>query len=259
MRRLIVPALPLLAALLLVPAIALASEPGSGEISKASPRVIWTGSTENSWFNYTLLNTDNSGDCAAPLCDRFTLKVADGGVDLAVKVRMDELSAQGANGQGGIRITLPDGSTTWTTGESGPEKDLKAIVKKAAAGEYLVDFTNTFVGGEQTYAASAELLVPPAPAASTATTLTLKPFTAKAGRRLMAKVSSNGAVTGLTAVLAKGGKKLATAHLARLEGAGKLTLKPKKKLRPGRYLLTVSGRDAGGGALTAQTAVTIRR
>lgn len=269
MRRLIA-----IAAVLFLPAAALAAEPGSGEISSSSPRVIWTGATTNSYFNYTLINADNTGDCTAPFCDRFTLKVADGGVDLTVKVRLDGQTSDGANGQGGLRITLPDGSATWTTGESGPDKDLKATVKKAKAGEYLIDFTNTFVGGEQTFAASAELLFPPppvapavvapatpapAPAAAAATVLTAKPFTARAGKKLTAKLSSSGPVSGLTAVLAKGGKKLATARLARLDGAGKVTLKPKRKLRPGRYLLTFTGKDAGGRSVSAQTAVTIRR
>ena len=260
-------------AVLLLPATAaVAAEPGSGEVSKASPRVIWTGSTTNSWFNYTLINADNSADCTAPLCDRFTLKVVDGGFDMVVKVRADSQTTDGANVTGGVRITAPDGSGSWTTGETGPDKDLKVTVKKAVAGEWLIDYTNTFVGGAQTYAASAELLVPPpavAPAAPmpaappaaapAAVTLSAKPFAAKAGRKLVARLRSSGSLTGLTAVLAKGGKKLATGKLAALNGNGKLTIRPKRRLKPGRYLLTVTGKDAAGRVVTAQAAVTIRR
>lgn len=270
MRRLIAPAA---AALLLLPSAATAAEPSSGQVSKGSPTVTWTGATLNAWFNYTLINADNTSDCMPTFCDRFTLTVVDGGIDLAVRIRMDDASSDGSNGTGGIRITPPTGDPTWTTGESGPDRDLKATVKKAPAGDYLIDFVNTFVGGEQTHTATAELLVPPpppppvvAPAAVTTTTaaaetvtLTVKPFRARAGKRLSARLSSGGPLTGLTATLKKGRRKAATGKLARLDGTGKLTLKARRKLKPGRYVLTVTGKDAQGRTVSGRATVTIRR
>ena len=269
MRRL----LAALAFLILPASVALASEPSSGEVSMGMPKIEWTGSTTNSYPNYVAMNSDPEGTpCIAPACDTFALKVTGGGVDLLIKAHME---ADGSTGPAntGLRITKPDGSVQWQTGPSGETSELKVTLKKAPAGDYTIDLLNNFVGSPQNYLASAELLVPvaeptpppspapagPAPAAAPDTKLTVKPVKAKPVRKFKATVSTSAPVTALTASLARGGKRVAAGKLASLKGTGKVTLKAKKALKPGKYLLTVSAKDAHGRSVTGQAAVTVRR
>jgi methionine-rich copper-binding protein CopC len=271
MRRL----LALLAVLLIPATVALASEPSSGEVSPAAPKFAWTGSTTNSYPNFVAMNTQpDDAPCQTPTCDTFALKVTGGGVDLRIVANMDEDGSSGPANTG-VRITKPDGTKVWTVGPSGATAQLKVTVKKAPAGDYVIDLVNNFVGTPQTFTASAELLVPapaaaPAPAAPTTSapapapapqaTLTVKPVKLKAkAKKLTASVSASAPLTGVTATLAKGGKKLATGKAARVEGSAKIAIKLKKKLKPGKYLLTVSGTDAQGRATTGQAAVTVRK
>lgn len=265
--------------LLILPAsVALASEPSSGEISTSSPKIEWTGSTTSSYPNYVTMNQDPDGTpCQTPTCDSFTLKVATGGVDLLIKAHME---ADGSTGPAntGLRITKPDGSKQWQTGPSGETAELKVTIKKAPAGEYVIDLLNNFVGQPQNYLASAELAVPapaPAPAQPTApapTTpsgddkggapaakLTVKPVKAKASRKVKAMVNSSAPVTAVTATLARGGKKVAVGKIKSINGNARITLKAKKKLKPGKYLLTVNAKDANGRPVTGQAPVTLRR
>ena len=79
----------------------------------------------------------------------------------------------------------------------------------------------------------------------------------KKGKKFAIKLS--GDATGLTAVVRKkaaGGKTLASGKLATLKGSGKLTLKTKGKLKKGKYVIVLAGKNAQGQA--AQTAVNIR-
>ena len=80
---------------------------------------------------------------------------------------------------------------------------------------------------------------------------------AKKGKKFTVKLS--GDATELTAVVRKkvtGGKTLATGKLATLKGSGKLTLKTKGKLKKGKYVLVIGGKNAQGQP--AQGAVKIR-
>ena len=80
---------------------------------------------------------------------------------------------------------------------------------------------------------------------------------ARKGRKFAIKLSGN--ASSLTAIVRKkatGGKALASGKLATLKGSGKLTLKTKGKLKKGKYVLVLAGKNAQGQA--AQTAVNIR-
>jgi methionine-rich copper-binding protein CopC len=270
-----------LAVLLLPASVALATEPSSGEVSPGSPKFAWTGSTTNSYPNYVAMNNNpEDTPCQTPTCDTFALKVSGGGVDLVIRARMDNDGSTGPANTG-VRITKPDGSKVWTTGPSGETQEVKVTVKKAPAGDYVIDLANNFAGQPQTFSASAELLVPPpaaapapapapapepspapAPAPAPAETkLTVKPIKAKASksRKLSAAITTSAPVTGVTATLARGGKKVAVAKAARIATSARMTIKSKKKLKPGKYLLTVVGTDAQGRRVTGQAPVTIRR
>lgn len=261
----------LLALLILPTSVALAAEPSSGEVSPGSPKVEWTGSTTNSYPNYVAMNQDPEGTpCQTPTCDTFTLKVAGGGVDLVIRAHMEEDGSTGPANTG-LRITKPDGSKQWQTGPSGETAELKVTIKKAPAGEYEIDLLNNFVGPAENYLASAELAVPPAaapapapdpapaPAPPAETKLTVKPAKARAAKKLKVSVSTTAPLKGVTATLARGGKRFATGRLATLNGSGKVTLKARKALKPGKYLVTVAGTDGQGRKVSGQAAVTIRR
>ena len=268
-----------LLALLILPQFALAAEPTEGEVSSSKPKFEWTGSTTSSYPNYVAMNQDPEGTpCQTPTCDAFKLKVTGGGVDLTIRAHMEKDGSTGPANTG-LRITKPDGTKQWQTGPSGATQELKVVLKKAPAGDYLVELTNNFVGSAQNYLASAELAVPaaapPAPAPASPTTtepsspppaqsapetkLTVKPVKARAAKKLKASLSTSAPLSNLTATLARGGKAQATGKLARLAGSGKIALKAKKRLKPGRYVLTVTGTDEQGRTVTGQAPVTIRR
>jgi methionine-rich copper-binding protein CopC len=264
-----------LVVLLLPASVALATEPSSGEVSKGSPKFAWTGATTSSYPNYVAMGQDPDGTpCQSPACDTFTLKVADGGIDLTIRAHMDKDGSTGPANTG-LRITKPDGSKQWNTGTSGASSELKVVLKKAPAGEYVIDLLNNFVGQEQTFSASAELAVPvaspvtapapaptaaPAPAPAPETKLTVKPAKIKAkAKKLAVAVTASAPITGVKATLARGGRKFATGKAARISGSAKIAVKLAKKLKPGKYLMTVTGTDAQGRAVTGQAAVTVRR
>lgn len=260
-----------LALLILPSSVALAAEPSSGEVSPAAPKVEWTGSTTNSYPNYVAMNQDPEGTpCQSPTCDTFTLTVAGGGVDLVIRANMEEDGASGPANTG-LRITKPDGSRQWQTGPSGETAELKVTIKKAPAGEYVIDLLNNFVGPAEGYMASAELAVPPAaapapapapeaaPAPAPETKLTVKPAKVRATKKLKVGVSTTAPLRGVTATLTRGGKRFATGRLSKLSGSRKVTLKARKALKPGRYLVTVAGVDEQGRKVRGQAAVTIRR
>jgi methionine-rich copper-binding protein CopC len=270
MRRL----LAALVLLILPGSIALASEPSEGEVSTSTPKVEWTGSTTNSYPNYVAMNQDPDGTpCQAPMCDTFALKVAAGGVDLVVRAHMENDGSTGPANTG-VRITKPDGTKLWQTGPSGATAELKVTIKKAPAGDYVIDVLNNFVGQPQNFLASAELAVPAAapaapatatpppsgqPAPAPETKLTVKPAKAMAGKKVKATVTSSAPVSGVAARLARGGKVVATGKLPSLNGTARVTLKAKKSLKPGKYLLTVNATDGQGRPVTGQAKITIRR
>lgn len=69
---------------------------------------------------------------------------------------------------------------------------------------------------------------------------------AKRSKKLRLKVRSTEQVTRLVAQLRKRGKVVARGRLAKLSGTARLTLKARKKLKKGTYVLDLAGTDASG-------------
>ena len=229
-----------------------ATDPSSGKVSKASPKVAWTGAVTG--FAAWQLYNQGQGMCADPSCDTFTLEVADGPANLALRVKSGDSNIF-------LEVVKPDGSKELFGGTT---MDVKATLKNAANGTYTLNIAQN----EQTQGAhegTAELLFPtapaPAPAAAPAppvaapapAKLTVKGgrVSARRARKVVATVSTTAPVTGVKALLVRGRRTVATGTLARLEGSGRITLKVKGRLRPGTHVLKVSATDAAGRAVSA--------
>ena len=95
--------------------------------------------------------------------------------------------------------------------------------------------------------------------AASAPTLTIGTKTARAsGKKLTLALNATGALTNVTVKLTRNGKTVATGKLARLDGAGTVVIKLKRKLAPGSYKVALIGTSAGG-AVTSSGALKIRR
>ena len=279
-------------------ASAVAATPESGEVSKANPRVEWTGKVANSYFNrLPMLLADLAGQgaavpCgqAAGTCDSFALKVADSD-DLTITADAPESTSQtgDAGSQVSLRITKPDGSkeihTTESAGAS-PEKPLVVKIKKAPAGDYTIEYFNYFYGSSIPYNASATLGKPAAvgapeapvvtapgtPTAPTtsdtpvATTVELSAKVGKASarklnkkRKLSASITVSREVKTLTATLKSGSKAIAKGSLGSFSGTRTVSLKLAKKLKKGNYTLAVVATDPAGATVAKTFAVKVAK
>lgn len=258
-------------------AAAPAADPANGTVSKAQPKVTWTGEVTGSYFNRipVIATGDDTVPCSPPGCDAFALTLADSD-DLTVTADAPEsTSTTGGASQVTIRIRKPDGSVLITTGDASPEKPLTVKIKKAPAGDYGVEYFNYFVDGPIEYVGTATLgsapTAAPAPAASGGTPPSGQPgpqpaqdlsVTVKVGkasarklaksRKLAATVSVSRAVKSVTATLRSGKKVVGKGKLGAVTGSAKLTLKLSKKLKKGKYKLTVAASD-GAGVSAART------
>lgn len=155
-------------------AAAHAATPESGEVSKANPKVQWTGEVINSYANRipVIITEDDSFPCLPQSCDMFTLNVKETD-DLTLTADAPEsTSTDGSSGsQVTLRIRKPDGSVSvHTTEQAGasPEKPLVVKLKKAATGTYEIEYYNYYLAtaGFIPYTATATLGTPssaPAP------------------------------------------------------------------------------------------------
>lgn len=130
---------------------ALAATPSSGEVSKAKPRVEWTGSVINSYANRipVLVTEDDTFPCLPQSCDMFALKVVESD-DLTITADAPEgSSTDGSSGtQVTLRIRKPDGSVSVHTSDASgvsPEKPLTVKIKKAPAGDYEIEYFNYYL------------------------------------------------------------------------------------------------------------------
>lgn len=258
--------------------VATAADPADGTISDASPKVAWTGSVMESVIAHHWYHTAQNDElpCRAPTCDSFQLTVANPSRELVVSVDAGENDAANV----GVRVELPDGTYARTNGPAAPGKPLKLRLKNVTAGQYVVDYTNYYVGGSVEYNGTAELApvagaagpTNPSPSGPTgvpesgesgeqpATKLTVKAGKASArkltrARKYTITASTSAPLTQVVAKFLKGKKVIATGKLARLEGTAKLALKisKKAKLRKGSYTVSVTGvdeqnRQVSGGA-----------
>jgi opacity protein-like surface antigen len=260
MRRL----LALLTLLVLAASPAIAADPESGKVSRATPTVTWNGAVTSfqSWQTYN----QGNGQCIKPSCDTFTLEVADGPAPLKITVESGDSTMF-------VEVVKPDGSKETFGGEA----KATGTVKNAANGTYTINVAQN----EQTQAThkgTAQLVFPatsppapapapgaPAPAPSpgaapapapAATTLSLKAAKPKKGR-LPVTIGASAPVTKVAATLKRGKKVVAKGSLARVEGSAAMKLKIKGKPKRGKHTLTVTALDGSGKPVSKTISVKI--
>lgn len=266
---------------------AIAADPENGTVNDATPKVTWKGEVTGSTVAlFGMAGASDSGDpgrapCEAPTCDTFTLQVAkQADLSIGADVAGDGILI-------GLRIKKPDGSSLFTLEEASKGKPVVVKFKKAAVGEYVVDYTSQT--DEPTgYDAFAEIPAPapatpppsepapapepggqqqpppaapaPAPAAQNID-LTIKPGKASArklkkSRKLAATVTVSREVAKLTGFLRKGSKTIGKVSRGTTAGTVKVTLKlsktAAKKLKKGAYTLTFVA-DDGKGTTASKT------
>lgn len=266
--------------------IANAADPSSGTISTSAPKVEWGGTVASSGVTNNAWAQDPTFECQAPACDHFALKVATPGNVTLTLTGFVENTAGGDPGCG-IRVIHPDGKAEYFSGTCGPKTIMKVVLKNAPAGDYSVDVADSHVAsptsGTEDYKASATLgataapappptpgpvatPAPPGPGPSTAPAVTL---TVKApalsskklakAKKFSATLKSSGPLSKVNALLVNSKKKLGSGSLPSLDGAGKIVVKVKAKLKPGTYQLSVGGRDAQGRNVVATAKVKVKK
>jgi hypothetical protein len=258
---------------------ALASDPATGTVSTASPKVEWTG-TSNAYGVYPLQGlasgqAGQGGPCEQPACDTFALEVAD---QANLTLTADNNSADGPGSDSvQMDVTMPDGTVVYTQSE--PDKPVLVRLKNAAKGSYTIDvWVNQRADADGTFKASAVLgstapapapsatpapggqpAPAPAPAQEPAATLSLKTTKAsakKVKKALKLSIGSSKPVTDVQASLKKGSKVLGSAKLASMGTSGTLKLKLKKVLKKGAYTVVLTAKDGDRSVgLTAKLTV----
>ena len=274
---------------------AFAADPEGGKVDSATPRIDWKGSVTASWVpSRAVILADAAGEsgnvpCEAPTCDTFALEVGEK-KDMTVGVTSPE-----AGDQVILRIKTPADEYVTTVGDTDSKAQMTVKFKAAAPGTYTVDYWNYYTSGTQEYAGWAQLAVPAAPPAAPPTTspgneppqaqqpptqtgqpqpqpgqteaiaMSVKVGKASAkklkkARKLKAKVTVSRPAT-VTGFFKKGKKTIAKGK-ATVKASGTLTLKlskkAAKKLKKGKYALTVTATD--GKTTTAKTVkVTVRK
>lgn len=243
----------LLALLLLSATPAVAADPESGKVSKATPVATWNGAV-TAFASWQLYN-QGQNECLPPSCDTFTLEVADGPAPL-------KLTVESADSNLFVEVVKPDGSSEVFGGAT---QKATTTLKNAANGTYTINVAQN----EQTQGAhkgTAELVFPkpaapaaPAPVVTPATPaapaapvkLSLKAARPK-GRSLPVTIKASAPVSRVAATLLRGRKTVARGSLARVDGSAVLRLKLEGKLKRGRHTLRVTALD-GSGRRVAKT------
>ena len=258
-------------------AVANAAEPSEGTISNATPKVEWGGTLASSGITNNIWSEDPTFACNPPACDHFALTVADAGT-VTVTLNMLSTNADGSDPGCGIRIIKPDGSAEWFDGTCSEKSAMKVVLKNAPKGEYSVDVASSHVCcGTEDYKASAFLpagaaapapgaipvpTVTPAPAPEVKLTARVPALSAKKlkkTKKFVATLNSSGLLTNVNGLLVNKTRKLGSGKLASLNGTAKMTVKVKRALKPGRYTLSVGGRDAQGRNAVATAGVRVKK
>jgi hypothetical protein len=246
---------------------ALASDPASGTLSNASPQTTWTGSS-NGYGYYPIHNVTGEGRCSPPVCDSYSLELADAG-NLTLTVDNNAANGPGADVVQ-VDVTKPGGDVVQTGGTA--DKPTVVKIKNAEKGKYTVEVTtNEQAANDGSYKGVAQLGNPAAPATTPAAgggtttpppasptpaagqepaaVLSLKTRKAsakKARKGLKLTISTTKPVKDVSAALVKGKKVLGKGKLASLQSTGSITVKA-KKLKKGSYVVALSATDASTG------------
>lgn len=266
--------------------IALAADPESGTVSPGG-KVSWTGEVTGTyavWLQW--FQQEGEGECSDPACDSFALEVTGGPANVTLKLA----SSSPDPSQEAIRVVKPDGSITYLN--NAEDTETKLVLKNAPNGKYSVDIA-TGSKTRATYEASAEMAavgaappqaggsgtqqqqptpattpVPnpgtPQPTAAEDFKLEVKAPTIKArkarkGAKVKFRVTVDKEVESLTAFLKKGKKKVGAGKLGRFNGTKTVAVKLSKKLKKGRYSVTVAARNARGVVVQRTVAVKVTR
>jgi hypothetical protein len=265
-------------------ATAIAAEPSSGKIDKAVPKVEWTGTTVGSFLVLNpMANAPAEVPCEAPTCDTFALEVADGPAEIEFANEVED--EDGAIG--GIRVEMPDGSVQYADGDSKTGAPFKLKIKNAPNGSYSVGMINNYIDGAQPYKGSAGFVIkppvattpapapgtPPAPGggtgsgtATTAEGITItvkvpKSSAKKLGKKkkLVATVTVSREVASIAGTLKKGAKTIGKGSLGKVTKTAKLSIKVPKKIKAGKYSLTVVAKDGKGVTASKTLSLTIKK
>jgi hypothetical protein len=247
---------------------ALASDPSSGEVSKANVKASWKGETTNGGAT-TITSIMNEGTvvCEAPTCDTYALNVKDS----------DQLTITATAGSAFtmVEVVLPDGTTIYNSGEE-TSNSTTVQIAKAPVGAYEVHVALNSLVTTGTYNGMAVLgpvdskgrpagsaTPTPTPGASPTpepqptqpgaqlTIKTRKASARKVAKKLKVTVAASAPVTEVKAFLKRGDKMLGSGTIARIDSSAAITVKLKKKLKAGKYTLSVVGKDSGGRTVGA--------
>ena len=250
-----------------------ASEPSSGTVSASNPTVSWTGEAETAPFAQQMRD-EQYRTCGPAICDTFALTVGDGG-QLTVQVKGEEHSV-------GFQVIAPDGTKVFADNFDGdPAQPVKIVIQGAKPGDYGIEMWQDATEADAHQLSGSAQLTPPAPPApdsppvpaSSATPQPAAPPAAPrltvrtarlrarqvARRRVGLRVSASSPVRDVRAQILKARRVVGRGALARLDGAGRIVVRTRKRLAPGRYVVGLSATAASGERVGVSRRLAIRR
>ena len=251
-----------------------ASEPSSGTVSASNPTVSWTGEAETAPFAQQMRD-EQYRTCGPAICETFALKVEDGG-ELTVQVKGEEHAV-------GFQVIAPDGTKVFADNFDGdPSQPVTILIQGAKPGDYGIEIWQDATEADaHQLSGSAQLAPPPPPAAPAPTPASSPPPASPPAeppaaprlsirtarlrvrqtvrRRVALRVSSSSAVTEVRAQILKGRRVIGRAALARLDGAGRIVVRTRTRLRPGRYVIGLSAKAPSGERIAVSRRLVVRR
>ena len=249
-----------------------ASEPSSGTVSAANPTVSWTGEAETAPFAQQMRD-EQYRTCGPAICETFALNVEDGG-ELTLQVKGEEHAV-------GFQVIAPDGTKVFADNFDGdPAQPVTIVIQGAKPGDYGIEIWQDATEADaHQLSGSANLAPPPAPASPPPAPAPAPPSPPAeppaaprlsigtgrlraretARRRVALRVSASSPVTEVQAQILKGRRIVGKGALARLDGRGRILVRTRKRLRPGRYAVGLSARAASGERLGVSRRLVVRR
>ena len=253
---------------------ALAATPESGEVSKASVQVKWSGETNNGFVTtITAITAGRTVVCEPPTCDTFALKVRDS--DLLT------VTASSATPFTMVEVVTPNGETIYNSGDE-DNNSTQVQIENAPVGDYEVhvalnspqsaSYTGMAVlgpvdakgrpGGQPPAQGPPPSSGPepqPTQPGAHMSVKTKKASARKVRKKLKVAVATSAPVTDVKATLMKGSKTLGTGTAARVEKTATIAVKLRRRLKRGSYRVSVVGRDSGGRTVGASAPLKVGR
>lgn len=250
-----------------------ASEPSSGTVSASNPMVSWTGEAETAPFAQQMRD-EQYRTCGPAICETFALKVEDGG-ELTVQVKGEEHSV-------GFQVIAPDGTKVFADNFDGdPTQPVTIVIQSAKPGDYGIEIWQDATEADaHQLSGSAQLAPPPPPAAASPAPPASSPApqpaappaparlrvrTARlrlrqvARRRVGLRISASSPVTDVRAQIIKGRRVVGRGALGRLDGTGRILVRTRNQVAPGRYVVGLSATAASGARVAVSRRLLVRR